>query len=329
MFKIILFDYKSEKIVKDDEIELDLNDLERFHDYEEIEDFSKIPSSKIASKTVLEWFKVEHYSAWWLSYQIIYPKYQEAVLFIERLSNCLNHYTPKTLELRGCFSKIDIIEQICKQKNIKLKLSKQKKYLYDLKVIKNKIRKRTYKQLLEKKSKKRLEEFKPKNFSLPKKDFILFTVPGIYNREIYDIENKITKNQEFIIQPILNQLADDFLYYCIDIDYTLKGDIASSRSAPPRTIPSGIPRRPRCQSPERRVPVGANKTGRDTEGCPVGPERKSRHIARRMPARTHLRPSRCRQPSTAGCALQGPYFRSGRFPRGKASRPGIRRSRCQ
>ncbi len=224
---MILYDSKNEKISNNTLLEIDLDDLEKFRDYDEIKDFSKIPSKLIGDKTVLEWFKIDNYSAWWLVYQMIYPKYQEAVLFIERLSICINNYSPKVLEIRGCYDKIDLIKQICNQKNIDFQFSKSKMFCYDITKIKNQIKKKLYKQITKNKIKNRLAQFKEKNFILPTQNFILFTVPGIYNREMYDIETNISKNQEFILQPILNQLEDNSSYYCIDIDYTLKGDITS------------------------------------------------------------------------------------------------------
>ena len=83
--KLYLYEKKEKKIISNQKIEMDLNDLERYGHYKHGKEFFKIPSLKVGEKTVLEWFAVDDISYWWLISPIINSKFKEATRFIDRL----------------------------------------------------------------------------------------------------------------------------------------------------------------------------------------------------------------------------------------------------
>lgn len=89
MVTVILYDEKNEKIKNDLLIEIDSIELESFGNSSHAHKFSEIPSSEIKNKTILEWFELNNESMWWLVSPVIYPKYDEAALFVDRLQNLI------------------------------------------------------------------------------------------------------------------------------------------------------------------------------------------------------------------------------------------------
>ena len=89
MKKLYLYEKKEQKIVSEEKIEIDSEDLELFS-FSHVKDYLKIPSKTINDKTVLEWFSINNISYWWFVSPIIHPKYKEAVIFIEKFFSIVN-----------------------------------------------------------------------------------------------------------------------------------------------------------------------------------------------------------------------------------------------
>jgi hypothetical protein len=207
-------------------LKISLDDLESYGDYEEHSEFSLISNTIVGNKTVSEWFSYdEKNSMWWFIYPTIYPKFNEAALFIDRFLNFLEQNPTQIIQLHGNFEKLSIIEKICSQKNIKLKIN-QKNYLkYQIsKIIKNTSKSYFYNRITNKKSRMRLKNIDT-DLLKHKSPSVIITSPGIYRRSIYDYKSKQAKQQEFVLQPFLDFLDEkNISTLCFDLDYTFHGE---------------------------------------------------------------------------------------------------------
>jgi len=210
-------------------MEIDLSDLESYKNFRHGIDFIKFPSQKVEGKTIMEWFAVNDISYWWFAAPILHPKYNDAILFINRFLSFLEKKSIHKIKLNGLFDKVELIKQITKKKNIQLEISQDyKKYLLK-NSIKKIVKKKFHKNIFDKKIKKRNNIFhKITKYQKPIKNSILITSPGIYRRQIFDYKTNKQKNDEFFIKPFL-ELIDkhNIPEICFDLDYTLKGTTKS------------------------------------------------------------------------------------------------------
>jgi len=212
---VSLFDKKDEKIDSKQFKEIDLNDLARYHDYEENADILKFTKMRIAGKTILELFVEDQISYWWFIQPTIYPRFNEAVLFIKRLTSFFQKNSVSILHLNGCFDKIDLIKQICNIYKISLRVSNSNYYKYRLNNSSRRIfKKKYYKQITEKKYQNRYQYYlkqKSKLQKFPIKDYILIT--GVNRRfTTQNPEGKMFR-QESVLEPILNLISENNLNY--------------------------------------------------------------------------------------------------------------------
>jgi len=211
--------------VTKDTIEIDLGDLESYRNFRHGVEFVKFPSRIIADKTIMEWFAVDGISYWWFAAPILHPKYNDAVLFIDRFSSFLEENSIDLIKLRGVFNKIELIKQIAKQKNIKLEISREY-FTFNIKNRINKLTKKSvYEIIMKEKIKKRNFLFNKLISSMDKlNNPVIITSPDIYRRETYDFATKKSKKEEFFIKPFLDVLEENKIpTLCFDLDYTLKG----------------------------------------------------------------------------------------------------------
>jgi len=229
MVDIKFCEKKDIKNISSDLLEIDFEDLEQYYNFlQKTNEYQKIIYKKIGNKSIIEWFSTDEISYWWLISAVIFPKFNEAIIFIERILNLINEKKPSKIILDGFFDKYFIINAICKQNNIKLKINHKKKYFFDQKQkISKSVKPMRYKKILKQKQEKRLTSFYQKtSFSQPPNDYTIVT--GI-NRRIKQptLTGNVTK-QDFIIQPIIDLLKkNNFPLMCIDLDYTLKGTTES------------------------------------------------------------------------------------------------------
>lgn len=180
----------------------------------------------IGNKTLLEWFSIDDYSAWWLVAPIIHPRFKEATRFIDRIFSIVKKFNVTSFKLESYFDKKILVEQICKSKGISFEISNSSYNVYLSKQkLKNLTKKTGYKKINKQKSKKRLDLYKKnpikKEFL---SDFALITSPGVYRRETWDPIEKKSKNDEFFIKPIIDELKlHDVSTLLIDLDYTFRG----------------------------------------------------------------------------------------------------------
>lgn len=222
--------YDKERIKKNfsDIIEIFPDDFEAFKSRDRNPEYLSIIDKIINKKNLLQWFQVNDISYWWFVNPIIGPKFEEITLFIDRLEICLKTHNPTILKLAGYFDKINIINQICKLNNIKLEIN-QLNYLkfQFVKKIKNLMKKKFYGLITKKKYKNRISLYnKLKPTFKPKKNSIIITSYSLQRKKAFDVVTGETKNEEFFIQPIINELHNKQKpYLCIDLDYSLNGDI--------------------------------------------------------------------------------------------------------
>jgi hypothetical protein len=230
MKSLILYDKKEDKIKSDKISEYDLDELESLIMFRHGEEFLKIPESKIGKHTVLESFALNNISWWWFAAPTIHPKYKDAMLFIDRLNILLDENSFEILKLKGCFNKLEIIQKICKNKKIKLEVSKNEYYIYSKKLqLKNLIKKNAYKKINSNKLKKRLDVFKKTSkYTQPSPGYVLITSPGVYRRKSFDVLKNKTINKENFIEPFLHYCENNSIpLFCIDLDYTFRGTTES------------------------------------------------------------------------------------------------------
>lgn len=223
---LIVYEKKENKLDSNDIIELDSSNLEKFSNFRTFPEFLQIPSTKINNKTILEWFSYNDISYWWFLVPVLTGKHYEGTSFVDRFLGVIEYYKPKKIIVRGYFDKLDIISEICSKNKIKLHFSKIDVIQFNLRqFLKNTTKKYRYSVITKNKCKSRLDIFqKNKNFSLPKSDYVLITSHQSYLRKFFDPVSGITKEQEFITQPILDMLTENNIpKLCIDLDYTLKG----------------------------------------------------------------------------------------------------------
>jgi hypothetical protein len=223
--KIIIFDKKINKINSEKLVEIDSEDLEPFGHFTHGKDYLKIPSKSIDNKTILEWFSLKNISYWWFVSPTIHPKYKEAIIFIENFSLIIDDNASEIVHIRGCYDKLDLIKQLCKNKKIKFKISNLY-YVFQIKEkLKNIIKKPRFKKITKHKQKLRLNCFKKTIFEKPAEGYVLVTSPGVYRRKA-TVLNGETKNIEFFIEPLLEIFEKNKISnLCVDLDYTFKGDI--------------------------------------------------------------------------------------------------------
>ena len=225
MKKLIITTNKNPNLHDENTVQINNEDLEFFGHFSHGENFIKIPSLTVSDKTILEWFSIDDFSTWWFASSVIHPKYKEAMVFIDRLLFFINKYNPNTIILQASFDKKNIIEQLCKNNNIQLIISKKEYFLFKVNnKTKTKLKKSFYKKILAEKTKKRLKCFSEYKCQFPNEGYGLIISPGLYRRKNFDpITNKSTQ-EEFFIKPIMDYFDKEKIpMLCIDVDYTFRG----------------------------------------------------------------------------------------------------------
>ena len=224
MNKLVIYKKKNRKIRKKDYLEIDLDDLESLSNPNHGKNFLLIPETVIGNKPFSDWFVVNNISLWWFVSPVIHPKHKEITFFIDHLFTMLETDT-KIIRLEGVFDKIDIIRQICTLKNIQLEISFKPYLIFKIKnFFRKKFKKYYYNFVTKKKFKKRLKNFKSfRNFKNTPSGYTLITSPGIYRKEITDLDNN-KQRSEVLLNPILNMLKKNKIpKLLIDLDYTFHG----------------------------------------------------------------------------------------------------------
>lgn len=211
-------------------LEIDFNELEKYGKRKTRNEFIDISDRIIGNKKLNEWFEINEISLWWFVFPTIYPICNDAGFFIDCLQSFIDKNKITTIELKGGFDKLSLIKQICDSKKITLKINNLNKLSFSIKKSsKNKIKKYAHAKITSKKYKIRVRKYKDSHeFNTPSDSYTLITSPGVYRREIYDIETKKTKNGEYFVGPFLDILhSQNEKILCVDLDYTFRGNLKS------------------------------------------------------------------------------------------------------
>jgi len=230
MRKLIIYKKKDKKIISDKYCETDLTELKSYGEYNDgsHQEFLKIPSTTVDSKTILEWLFVDEISFWWFIAPVINQKFNESAFFIDHLSSYVSKNKIDFITLKTNFDKLSLIQNYCKVNNLNLQISKNDYYYFILiNFFKNKIKKFVYKRINKKKLIKRIKIFQNKtNNPKLEKNSIIFTSQGIYRRKLIDEKNNKIIKKEFFIHPFLEVLQKNKIpFYCVDLDYTFHGSV--------------------------------------------------------------------------------------------------------
>lgn len=189
---------------------------------------NKIESENINGKKIYQLFEYENLSFWWFIYPIIYPAVQRTLNFITKFSELLDEKKPTIVIVDSDFSKLNLIRQICLQKNIILKYSKIRsiKYLIQKKLLK-KIQKIRFYKITINKIKKRKKLYYSLYDKIPDiNNKVIFITPTSYRRKKTNLESLESIKGEYLQDPIVDILKKLNLEIVgIDVDYSFQGNL--------------------------------------------------------------------------------------------------------
>jgi len=173
----------------------------------------------------LENFRYENLSLWWFLYQSLIPKLKKTLNFIVKFSEMVDELKPNTVIIEDDFSKFNLIQQICIEKNVIFSYSKKSFSKYSLfNKSKSLIQKNRYAKIFNQKTLQRKKIFSEKNKIIPNiSNKYVFAIPTNYRRSIYDVIKSQSVEGEYIQHSIFNLLKNKNIIG-IDLDYTFRGD---------------------------------------------------------------------------------------------------------
>jgi hypothetical protein len=161
----------------------------------------------------------------------------EYIHFIINFESMLDTIHPEEVDIRGFYDKVDLIQQICKKKNIRLIIPLASQIRILLESVKNSIgrgiiiKRRELITVRKEAERIRLAEAaKHVAVSDIRKGCVIYLAHETYRRRIYDFETKSIHEGEYISQKILERIMKmgvDLL--CIDVDHTFGGEFQSLR----------------------------------------------------------------------------------------------------
>jgi len=192
-----------------------------------IKRLNEIQKLKIQNKKLPDLFNYQDFSLWWFIHPSIYPEMQKTINFIVKFDEFLEKERPDKVQIKDDFGMFDIINQICKKKEIKFEYSKRDFIKFKtINEIKIKAQKNRYLHITKKKIKNRKElYFKKNNKRQSLNQKIIFAIPSIYRRYTTNIKTRKSETGEYIQQNIMNLIDDEKSIVGIDLDYTFKGDL--------------------------------------------------------------------------------------------------------
>ena len=170
-----------------------------------IKAIKKIQNSLSDSTFFLELFAYENFSLWWLMYPQLFYKFQNTIDFVTNFSNFIDKFNPQKVRMNDSFTEINLIKQICHNKNIPFTYSKFPFFMFKIKKNLKKFS-RNYGSsfLFNTKTKERKKIFFSKKNSIPSlKNKIVFVAGSGYHRKIFDPITRKTQSREHIIQNLM------------------------------------------------------------------------------------------------------------------------------
>jgi UDP-N-acetylglucosamine:LPS N-acetylglucosamine transferase len=189
---------------------------------------NRIPSQVVDGKSIKEWFRLKDHSLWWFAHNALAPRIDEQIRFVISFENMLDALRPDVIDMQGFYDRADLIQQICKKKNIKMSIGFSVRNKIFLHSIKNRGVGKGSSLIAAQKRSKRIslaKEAKHDSIESIKKGCVIHVAHETYRRRIYDFKTGEIKEGEYIAQKIMQQVRKkgaDILG--IDVDHTAKGE---------------------------------------------------------------------------------------------------------
>jgi hypothetical protein len=182
-----------------------------------IEEINKIQNHLFNKIRIPELFSYNEISFWWFFHPQLYSVFEKTIHFIINFSKFLDEKNPSLVSIEKDFSRLKIIEQICKNKKIVLKYSKNEfsKYLLTKK-IKSSLKHSALNLLTQRKIKNRRKIFTEKKKLMEIENRILFVSNSLYRRGIFNAKKNKTERGEYIFQNLIEFLKDDYKILGVD-----------------------------------------------------------------------------------------------------------------
>lgn len=192
-----------------------------------IQTLNHIETSSLNGSSFLSCFKYDDFSMWWFLRPSIVTPLKNTINFIDRFQELIEEKQPTKIQVVGDFSKLKIIEQLCKKNNIQFSYSKSDSLKFNLfRSNKLLLQKERFKKIFNDKFNSRLRISKSKkDIIISRDDSIIFAIPTSYRRSVFDSATKKTKRGEFIQANLISPLKQlNYSVSCIDLDYTFRGE---------------------------------------------------------------------------------------------------------
>lgn len=193
-----------------------------------VEFMNRIPSQVVDGRSIKQWFRLRDHSLWWFAHNSLWRHIEANISFIINFENMLDVIRPDVVDVQGFYEKADLIQQLCRKKNVRLSTGFSFRNKILLRSIKNKGAKRGSDVIAGQKRSKRIalaKEVKHESVENIRKRCIIHVAHETYRRMIYDFETGEVKEGEYIAQKILQQIKRkgvDLLG--IDADHTSRGE---------------------------------------------------------------------------------------------------------
>ncbi len=173
---------------------------------ESINELKRISKQSIVNKSLLELLTYDEISMWWFFYPRLSQKFLKYIAFIVNFLKFIKEVKPQTVQVTYNFENFSVIKQICNQQNVKLKISNWNYLQYKINnKIRRKLRNYNSKRTINRKIKRRKNFFYQKKDSVPLvNDKIIFTSTPIFRRQIFDVQEGISKKGEYLIDDLVN-----------------------------------------------------------------------------------------------------------------------------
>lgn len=202
-----------------------------------VEFMNELPSQVIEGRSIKEWFRLRDHSLWWFAHGSLWRYIDEDIRFVITFENMLTATCPDIIEMQGLCDRADLIQRICRKKNVRLSIGFSYRIKICLKSLTNMVTRRVRVKgssiIARKKYSKRTalaREAKHESLDKVRKGCVIHVAHETYRRRIYDFETGEVKEGEYIAQKILHQIKKkgvDLLG--IDVDHTSRGEFSALR----------------------------------------------------------------------------------------------------
>jgi alpha-2,8-polysialyltransferase (POLYST) len=218
----------------DDTIRIDSKEILQFSKDEDsvfssvVEFMNRLPSQVVDGRPVKEWLRLRNHSLWWFAHNSLWRHIEANIGFIINFENMLDAIRPDAVDMQGFYDRADLIQQICRKKNVRLSTGFSFRNKVLLQSIKNKGAKKGSEIIAGQKRSRRIalaREAGHENTDSIRKGCVIHVAHETYRRRTYDFETGEIREGEYIAQKILQQVKGkgvDLLG--IDVDHTSKGE---------------------------------------------------------------------------------------------------------